>query len=200
MSNKALVFSIEEFSVFDGPGIRTSVFFMGCPLRCEWCHNPEGQSFKNRIVRSPNGCIGCQSCVKNAQVINGEAQFTERSISACPRNLLRYCGKEYTADELCAKLLKNAEAAAVMIAEGIRQNKKFRIIGDYDVDGIMSVYILYRIMTAAGAKVDYRIPDRIKDGYGLNEDMVQECIDAEVEIIVTCDNGIAAMEPIALAK
>ena len=108
MSNKALVFSIEEFSVFDGPGIRTSVFFMGCPLRCEWCHNPEGQSFKNRIVRSPNGCIGCQSCVKNAQVINGEAQFTEMSISACPRNLLRYCGKEYTADELCAKLLKNA--------------------------------------------------------------------------------------------
>ena len=98
------------------------------------------------------------------------------------------------------KLLKNAEGAAAMIAEGIRQNKKFRIIGDYDVDGIMSVYILYRLMTAAGAKVDYRIPDRIKDGYGLNEDMVQECIDAAVDIIVTCDNGIAAMKPIELAK
>ncbi len=98
------------------------------------------------------------------------------------------------------KLLKNAEAAAERIAEGIRQNKKFRIIGDYDVDGIMSVYILYRCMTAAGARVDYRIPDRIKDGYGLNEDMVQECIDAGVEIIVTCDNGIAAMEPIRRAK
>ena len=98
------------------------------------------------------------------------------------------------------KLLKNAEEAAERIAEGIKQKKKFRIIGDYDVDGIMSVYILYRCMAAAGAKVDYRIPDRIKDGYGLNEDMVQECIDAGVEIIVTCDNGIAAMEPIALAK
>lgn len=98
------------------------------------------------------------------------------------------------------KLLKNAEGAAAMIAEGIRQNKKFRIIGDYDVDGIMSVYILYRLMTEAGAKVDYRIPDRIKDGYGLNEDMVQECIDAAVDIIVTCDNGIAAMKPIELAK
>ena len=98
------------------------------------------------------------------------------------------------------KLLKNAGAAAEMIAEGIKQKKKFRIIGDYDVDGIMSVYILYRCMTAAGARVDYRIPDRIKDGYGLNEDMVQECIDAGVEIIVTCDNGIAAMEPIVLAK
>ena len=98
------------------------------------------------------------------------------------------------------KLLKNAEAAAGMIAKGIRAEKRFRIIGDYDVDGIMSVYILYRCMTAAGANVDYRIPDRIKDGYGLNEDMVQECIDAKVDIIVTCDNGIAAMEPIRLAK
>ena len=98
------------------------------------------------------------------------------------------------------KLLKNAEAAAELIAEGIKQDKKFRIIGDYDVDGIMSVYILFRCMTAAGAKADYRIPDRIKDGYGLNEDMVQECIDANVDIIVTCDNGIAAMEPIRLAK
>ena len=99
-----------------------------------------------------------------------------------------------------AKLLKNAEAAATVITEGIRGEKKFRIIGDYDVDGIMSVYILYRCMTAAGAKVDYRIPDRIKDGYGLNEDMVRECIGAGIDIIVTCDNGIAAMEPIRLAK
>ncbi len=98
------------------------------------------------------------------------------------------------------KLLKNAEGAAAMMAEGIRAGKKFRIIGDYDVDGIMAVYILYRCMTAAGARVDYRIPDRIKDGYGLNEDMVQECIEAGVEFIVTCDNGIAAMEPIRLAK
>ncbi len=98
------------------------------------------------------------------------------------------------------KLLKNAEAAAEMIAKGIQQGKKIRIIGDYDVDGIMSVYILYRCMTAAGANVDYRIPDRIKDGYGLNEDMVQECIEAGVDMIVTCDNGIAAMEPIHLAK
>jgi len=99
-----------------------------------------------------------------------------------------------------ASLLKNAKAAAELIAEGIRAKKKMRIIGDYDVDGIMSVYILYRCMTEAGAVVDYRIPDRIKDGYGLNENMVRECIEAGVEMIVTCDNGIAAMEPIRLAK
>lgn len=98
------------------------------------------------------------------------------------------------------KLLKNAETAAKAIAEGIEGGKRFRIIGDYDVDGIMSVYILYRCMTEAKAIVDYRIPDRIKDGYGLNEEMVRECMDAGVQIIVTCDNGIAAMEPIRLAK
>ncbi|MBP3608905.1 MAG: single-stranded-DNA-specific exonuclease RecJ [Lachnospiraceae bacterium] len=98
------------------------------------------------------------------------------------------------------KLLKNAEAAADMIAEQIQAGKRFRIIGDYDVDGIMSVYILYRCLTAAGARVDYRIPDRIRDGYGLNSDMVQEAIEAGIEVIVTCDNGIAAMEPIRLAK
>lgn len=98
------------------------------------------------------------------------------------------------------KLLKNAENAALLIAEGIKEGKKFRIIGDYDVDGIMSVYILYRCMTEAGAKVDYRIPDRIKDGYGLNEEMVKECAEAGTDIIVTCDNGIAAMEPIRQAK
>ncbi len=98
------------------------------------------------------------------------------------------------------KLLKNAEVAAAMITEQIQMGKRFRIIGDYDVDGIMSVYILYRCLTAAGARVDYRIPDRIKDGYGLNSDMVQEAIEAGIEVIVTCDNGIAAMEPIRMAK
>ena len=54
---KGLVFSIEEFSVFDGPGVRTTVFLKGCPLHCEWCHNPEGQETGNRIIRSRNGCL-----------------------------------------------------------------------------------------------------------------------------------------------
>ncbi len=99
-----------------------------------------------------------------------------------------------------ASLLKNAQAAAKIIYENIQAGKKFRIIGDYDVDGITSVYILMRCLTAAGAVVDYRIPDRIKDGYGLNFDMVEEAIAAGIEVIVTCDNGIAAPEPISLAK
>ena len=105
--SSAYVFSIEEFSVFDGPGIRTSVFLMGCPLRCEWCHNPEGQSFENFILRSPNGCTKCGNCLKHAIKNGTETVFTENSIKNCPNALLRYCAKEYTAEELCLKLEKN---------------------------------------------------------------------------------------------
>lgn len=101
------VFSIEEFSVYDGPGIRTSVFLKGCPLKCSWCHNPEGQKREPQIVRSPNGCLGCKACENSAKHINGEFIFTEKSIAACPRNLLRVCGEEFESEELCQKLLKN---------------------------------------------------------------------------------------------
>ncbi len=101
------VFSTEEFSVYDGPGIRTTVFLKGCPLRCSWCHNPEGQKKAPEIVRSPNGCLLCGECEKHAQIIDGRVRYTKESIEKCPRNLLRICGEEYESDELCRKLLKN---------------------------------------------------------------------------------------------
>ncbi len=101
------VFSIEEFSVYDGPGIRTSVFLKGCPLKCSWCHNPEGQKCEIQIVRSPNGCLGCGACTDNAEKVNGELIFTEKSISSCPRSLLRVCGEKFESEELCNKLFKN---------------------------------------------------------------------------------------------
>ena len=113
--SKGLVFSIEEFSVFDGPGIRTSVFLMGCPLRCEWCHNPEGQSFSNGIVRSPNGCIGCGECLKHSTESGGIREFSEDSMKRCPEGLLRYCAREYSAAELCEQLSKNL---AILNASG----------------------------------------------------------------------------------
>ncbi len=96
--------------------------------------------------------------------------------------------------------LKNATVAAELIQKEIVAGKKIRIIGDYDVDGIVAVYILYRTLCLAGATVDYRIPDRIKDGYGINTMMVQEVIDDGVQTIITCDNGISAIEPISMAK
>lgn len=105
--SSALVFSIEEFSVFDGPGIRTTVFLMGCPLRCEWCHNPEGQSTTNSIIRSPNGCVKCGNCVKYATHDDSKTVFTQQSIDNCPNGLLRHCANQYTAEQLCAKLEQN---------------------------------------------------------------------------------------------
>ena len=101
------VFSIEEFAVFDGPGIRTSVFLKGCPLDCSWCHNPEGKSAKPEIVKSPNGCVECGCCEHYAVNENGKTVYTEESIKNCPMSLLRISGDVYTADELCSKLLKN---------------------------------------------------------------------------------------------
>ncbi len=101
------VFAIEEFSVYDGPGIRTSVFLKGCPLSCVWCHNPEGQRREREIVRSPNGCLSCSECERLALKKNGRLVFTEASIEGCPRGLLRYSGEEIESGELCRRILKN---------------------------------------------------------------------------------------------
>ncbi len=103
------VFSIEEFSVYDGPGIRTTVFLKGCPLSCSWCHNPEGQNPRPEIVKSPNGCIGCGNCLKDAKTQNGKICFTEQSMKNCPMGLLRICGEEIEAFVLCERLLKNKD-------------------------------------------------------------------------------------------
>ena len=109
MNPDGMVFSIEEFSTFDGPGIRTTVFLKGCPLRCMWCHNPEGQSFEAQILRNPNGCIGCGKCLRAGDRRTGKPRLTEESIEACPRNLVRRCGERYTPQALCGRLLKNEE-------------------------------------------------------------------------------------------
>ena len=97
-------------------------------------------------------------------------------------------------------LLKGMKEGSAFLYAAIREKKQIRIIGDYDVDGICSTYVLYHALRLLGASVSYRIPHRIKDGYGLNEEIIRECSGQQVEVIVTCDNGIAAAKEIALAK
>lgn len=105
--NEAFVFSIEEFSTYDGPGIRTTVFLKGCPLHCEWCHNPEGQSFENEIIKSQYGCTSCGECLKYADISNGKASYTQESIAHCPNRLLRFAAESYTPEKLVEKLSSN---------------------------------------------------------------------------------------------
>ena len=87
-----------------------------------------------------------------------------------------------------------------LIKDSIDKKHKIRIIGDYDVDGIQSTYILHQGLLRLGADVDYAIPDRVEDGYGINTSMVDKAHSEGVETIITCDNGIAAMDAIELAK
>lgn len=97
-------------------------------------------------------------------------------------------------------LLKDGNLLAGILKDKIRQKKKIRIIGDYDIDGVMSTYILYRGISRCGGTVDYRIPDRVKDGYGINDSLIEAAREAGTDTIITCDNGIAALDEIAHAK
>lgn len=97
-------------------------------------------------------------------------------------------------------LLPDMEKAAALLAEKIKAGKKIRIAGDYDADGVCAVYILYDAMRLLGADCSYVIPDRIKDGYGLNMSMITKAISDGIDTIVTCDNGISAFEELAAAK
>lgn len=94
-------------------------------------------------------------------------------------------------------LLKDAEKGVQVIKEKIMAGKKIRIISDYDVDGVSSNYILYRGLARCGAQVDYRIPDRVADGYGINEHLIDQAYEDGVDTVITCDNGIAAAEQIS---
>lgn len=96
--------------------------------------------------------------------------------------------------------MKDLEKAVHILNEKIKLNKKIRIVGDYDVDGVISVYILYTALKRCGANVDYEIPDRIKDGYGININIIKKAKEDGVDTILTCDNGISAIEPIQYAK
>ena len=97
-------------------------------------------------------------------------------------------------------LMKDMDRAVDILKEKIEEGKKIRVIGDYDIDGVNATYILQQGLAGLGAEVDTDIPDRIKDGYGLNQMLIDRALDDDVDTIITCDNGIAAMSEIAYGK
>lgn len=103
-----IIFDIKQMAVYDGPGIRTTVFLKGCPLRCAWCHNPEGLEFRSQLMISPNGCIQCGKC-KEVCKNDGDCKLCGECVKICPLHLRKICGVEYRAEELAKKLLKDKE-------------------------------------------------------------------------------------------
>lgn len=116
---KANIFNIQKFSVHDGPGIRTTIFFKGCPLKCAWCHNPESQSSDKEILYDKNKCTLCLNCVKECNnnaiyrvdktlVTNmDKCNFCNACIICCIKGARQIAGKEYTVDEVVKEVLKD---------------------------------------------------------------------------------------------
>ncbi len=118
------VFDIKEFSIYDGPGVRVTVFLKGCPLRCKWCHNPEGLTAKPQVMLSANSCTDCGMCkVDDCDVSGGRAHIIGaneacsgcgKCVALCPAGLRKLAGTRYTVAELRDKLMKYS----VFISDG----------------------------------------------------------------------------------
>ena len=148
-------------------------------------------------------------------VINKGADFAgiakHFGISPVTARLIR--NREVMGDEAIARYLKggigelydphlllDSDRLTDILVQKISEQKKIRVIGDYDIDGVMSTYILYKGITRCGGSVDFQIPDRMKDGYGINDHLIEQADEAGIDTIITCDNGIAAIGEIAHAK
>ena len=107
MKDRATIFDIKRFAVGDGPGIRTTVFFKGCPLRCAWCHNPEGLDSAPQLMHEAAKCTGCGLC--RVPCGHDDCAPWERCLHVCPQNALKVAGRTVTADELADVLLRDAE-------------------------------------------------------------------------------------------
>lgn len=104
---KGVIFDIKEMAVHDGPGIRTTVFFKGCPLRCKWCHNPEGLSSEPQLMFKEARCIKCGRCMTKCG--HPECQPFGRCIHICPQNCLEITGRTVEAKDLAKELKETAE-------------------------------------------------------------------------------------------
>lgn len=104
---KATIFDIQRASYVDGPGIRTTVFFKGCNLRCAWCHNPESQSPKPQMLVYKNKCTGCGKCKEKCPNNLEKCELCGKCTLYCPHDAREICGKEYTVDEVIREILKD---------------------------------------------------------------------------------------------
>ena len=104
---RAAIFDIERNSYVDGPGIRTTVFFKGCNLRCAWCHNPESQSPKPQMMFFKNKCTGCGKCKEKCPNDLRKCELCGKCVLYCPHNAREICGKEYTVDEVMREIRKD---------------------------------------------------------------------------------------------
>lgn len=104
---KAIIFDIQRNSFVDGPGIRTTVFFKGCNLKCRWCHNPESQSPKRQMMVYKNKCIGCGKCAEVCPNKLKSCDFCGRCEIYCPADARKVCGREYSADEVLCEIEKD---------------------------------------------------------------------------------------------
>lgn len=104
---KGYLFDIKEFSVNDGPGVRTTVFLRGCPLHCVWCHNPEGLDAGRGVLVRKKGCLDCGRC--KIPCSHPECRGLSRCLHACPKGLVEEIGREWDAAELAGKLMRDAE-------------------------------------------------------------------------------------------
>ena len=106
-----------------------------------------------------------------------------------------------TVEELASPhLMKDVDEAVEILRNKIKEKKQIRIIGDYDIDGVVSTFILLKGLKRVGAYADTYIPDRVSDGYGIHEHLIEKALADGIDVIVTCDNGIAAYNEIAMAK
>ena len=118
---KGLIFDIKEFAVHDGSGIRTTVFMKGCPLRCIWCHNPEGLSANKELYVSQNNCTGCGLCRRKCS--HEDCKPFDRCLHICPQDLVRIAGMEWETEALAKKLLRyehlfNSTGGGITISGG----------------------------------------------------------------------------------
>lgn len=117
----ALIFDIKRYAINDGPGIRTTIFMKGCPLRCVWCHNPEGWESKAQKSYKQSKCIGCMSCVEACEhqalemtkdgirPTEAECVLCGKCVEACPTTALEMCGRDMTMEELMAEIEKERD-------------------------------------------------------------------------------------------